>query len=72
MEATKEQIDAVRAVARAIVETVREMGSMGAPAGPMYAALMTKGCTLEQFEQITGALVRTKQLVRRGDCFFIA
>lgn len=65
------QIQAVRKVARAIVETVREMGPMGAPAGPMYAALMAKGCTLSQFDAITGGLVRTGQLVRRGNVFYL-
>jgi hypothetical protein len=53
---TPQQIEAVRAVARSIVEAVREVGE--APAGPMYAALMSKGCTLNQFQQIMGQLVR--------------
>lgn len=53
---TPQQIQAVRAVARSIVATVREVGT--APAGPMYAALMSKGCTLNQFQQIMGQLVR--------------
>lgn len=53
---TPQQIEAVRAVARAIVQSVREVGT--APAGPMYAALMSKGCTLNQFTQIMGQLVR--------------
>ena len=39
----------------------------GAPAGIMYAALMTQGCTLHQFEQITGGLVRAGMLSRDGD-----
>jgi hypothetical protein len=53
---TPQQIQAVRAVARSIVATVREVGT--APAGPMYAALMSKGCTLNQFQQIMNQLVR--------------
>jgi hypothetical protein len=53
---TPQQIQAVRAVARAIVQSVREVGT--APAGPMFAALMGQGCTLNQFTQIMGQLVR--------------
>ena len=53
---TPQQIQAVRAIARAIVEAVREVGT--APAGPMYAALMGQGCTLNQFQQIMGQLTR--------------
>jgi len=44
--------------AMAIAETVREVGE--APAGPLYAALMTSGWNLTQFD----ALVRT--LVNAG------
>lgn len=53
---TPQQIQAVRAIARVIVESVREVGT--APAGPMYAALMGQGCTLNQFQQIMGQLCR--------------
>ena len=53
---TPQQIQAVRAIARSIVAAVREVGT--APAGPMYAALMGQGCTLNQFQQIMGQLVR--------------
>ena len=53
---TPQQIQAVRAIASSIVAAVREVGA--APAGPMYAALMGQGCTLNQFQQIMGQLVR--------------
>jgi len=52
-----------------VVETVKESGSMGAPGGIMYAALMAQGCTLEQFEQIMGALVNAGRISKSGDCY---
>ena len=62
---TPQQIQAVRAVARSIVEAVREVGT--APAGPMYAALMGQGCTLNQFQQIMGQLTRAGFLTHDAD-----
>ncbi len=32
---------------------------------------MAHGCTLEQFEKLMGALVAIKQLVKRGELYFI-
>ena len=61
----------VRHVFNAIVETVNEQPD-GAPAGPMYAAFMAHGMSLEQFEQITGALVAAGKIKRRGNCFYPA
>jgi hypothetical protein len=68
--AKTEQINAVRAVARALFETVKEAGAEGAPAGPMYAACMCTGISLDQFEQIMGALVRTGQLRKEGHVYY--
>jgi len=69
---TPEQAQALRQIADAIVQTVQESGSVGAPGGVMYAALMAHGCTLNQFEQIMGVLVRVGKLTKRGDCYFAA
>ncbi len=38
----------------------------------MYAALMSQGCTLNQFESIMGALVRLGRVEKRGECYFLA
>ena len=65
------QVAFVRHVFNAIVETVNEQPD-GAPAGPMYAAFMAHGMSLEQFEQITGALVAAGKIKRRGNCFYPA
>ena len=54
----EQQIAAVRHVADSIVEAVKVAGSLGAPGGTLYAALMGAGCTLDQFNQFMGALQR--------------
>jgi hypothetical protein len=69
---TPEQVKALRDIADMIVLTVKESGPIGAPGGVLYAALMTHGCTLHQFEQIMGALVRAGKLTKRGHCYFAA
>ena len=63
---TPQQAQALRAIVGGIIETVKAAGDLGAPAGPMYAALMGHGCTLNQFQQIMGALVRTNKLRTNG------
>ncbi len=55
----------------AVIESVKVAGPLGAPAGVMYAALMSQGCTLDQFNQLTGALVGMGKLRRQGDLFFL-
>jgi hypothetical protein len=67
---TQAQAKALRQVGDAIIATVRSSGTMGAPAGPMYAALMAQGCSLEQFEQIMAGLVAAKMLRKSGDLYY--
>ncbi len=82
---TNEQIAALKAVAKAITEAVAIAGPLGAPGfsagtdpcvgrlgdGYLYAALMSAGCTLNQFEQIMSGLVRAGVLTKRGECYFV-
>jgi hypothetical protein len=49
---------------KAIVETVKEAGEV--PEGTIYAALMTKGLTLNSFEHIKGLLLSTETLKSSG------
>jgi hypothetical protein len=56
---TPQQAQALRQVAKAVLDAVKAGGNHGAPAGPLYAALMGFGCSLNQFQQIMSALVRT-------------
>jgi hypothetical protein len=66
-----EQLTALKAVGDAIIETVSLAGPLGAPGGHIYAALMTHGATLEQYDQIMSDLVRAGKLRKRGDCYFL-
>ena len=73
MTATSTQINQLlRHVAEAIIETVKETGSMGAPGGSLYAAMMTHGFSLSQFEQIMSGLVNAGMLTKRGQLYFVA
>ena len=66
------QTQAMLQVLMAVIETVKEAGPLGAPSGPMFAAFQARGCTLSQYQQIMGALVKTGKVVLRNDCYFIA
>ena len=61
---------ALLAFCDAIVDIVQAGGDQGMPGGTLYAALMTYGVTLEQFESIMRALVDTKQVEKRGQLYF--
>jgi hypothetical protein len=54
----------------AMIETIEEMGVRGVPGGHLYAMLMSRGCNLETFEIIMGAVCRTGRVVKRGQCYF--
>jgi hypothetical protein len=67
---TTKDMDKVRMIANIIVESIRESDrGMGVPAGPMYAALMAYGCTLDQFNMLMSGLVRVGRLTRSGDLY---
>jgi hypothetical protein len=66
--------DAVKILAAtvdAVIDTVIQSDqTIGAPGGALYAALMTQGMSLEYFEAMMSAIVKTGKLVKRGDCYF--
>ncbi len=64
------QARALQLVVKAVLDAVKEMGPQGAPAGPLYAALMSQGCTLNQFQSLMGALERAGKVRRDGDLYF--
>lgn len=70
MTPTANQLEAIRRIAAAIVETVKETGEQGAPSGIVYAALMSQGCTLDQYQSFISALVRTGKLRQEGDLLY--
>lgn len=49
----------------ALFEMIKEAGPEGAPEGPMYAAMMTAGYSLESF-QAAMRLLEDKKLIRRS------
>ena len=61
---------AIRAIADAIVESVAEAGSMGAPSGIVYAALNSFGVNLETYQRFISALVNAGRLEQRGNLLF--
>lgn len=67
---TKEQRDELCLIGDAIVDTVRKSGPTGASGGVLYAALMTHGCSLAQFEAIMSALVHIGKIRKSGQCYF--
>lgn len=68
---TQQQVNALRLIVSAIVDAVKAAGPIGAPGGVLYAALMTHGVTLEQFEKLMSGLVHANLLRRQGDCYLI-
>lgn len=67
---TKEALIAFVELCNAVVDAVKEAGPQGAPAGPMYAAFMSVGMSLEQFERMMAALVKSGRLRKSGDLYF--
>jgi hypothetical protein len=62
-------VTAIRALADAIVTTVREAGPLGAPAGVLFAAMSAHGFTKDQYDQFMAALVGAGKLRREGDLY---
>lgn len=69
---TNTQMRAVLAITDAIVEAVKAAGTLGAPGGTIYAALMAHGITLAQYEQLMAALVGAGKLTKQGHLYFVA
>lgn len=69
MPATTEQIQAIRAIAKALLETVQEAGEQGAPSGPMYAAVMGK-LSLDQYTRFMDGLVKAGHLRQEGHVYY--
>jgi hypothetical protein len=70
---TPEQMKLFRIIVTAILEAIHAAGPSGAPAGVLYAALMTTcGWTLSQFESAMGGLVRSGLVRRDGYLYFLS
>lgn len=66
----KEALMAFIQLCDAVCDAVKEAGAQGAPAGPMYAAFMSYGMSLEQFERMMNVLVSAGRLRKSGNLYF--
>lgn len=64
---TPEQIRAAQTVGKALLDTIAETAPLGAPSGPMYAALMEHGCTLNQYQSMTQSMLRNGLVTTEED-----
>lgn len=60
------QAKALLEIIQALIATVEAVPE-GIPSGHLYAQLMTKGCSLEQFKQIESIMVGSGKVVKKGD-----
>ena len=67
MAVTNAQVlEAVRAIAAIVVDEVNAAGPMGIPSGHVYAALMTTGMSLADYQSLIGALEKAGQISVHG------
>jgi hypothetical protein len=69
MSMTIEQIRAAQKIGLSVLETIEEAGALGAPSGAIYAALMTQGCSLNQYQSLMAPLERRGFITLEGDCY---
>lgn len=62
----------ILALAQIALETIKEAGEQGAPEGPMYAAFMTVGMSIDHFQAMIAGLERAGLIRRSGHvCYYI-
>ena len=66
---TTETMTALKQIADAVLAAVQESGPRGIDGGTLYAAMMTAGISLEQFNEIMAALVSLEIVRKTGDCY---
>jgi len=66
---TQEQEDLIVVIAAGILCVVREKGTSGAPAGHLYAAVMS-WLNLDAFEIVMAKLEQMGMVVKRGQCYY--
>lgn len=67
---TKDQLSSLLKICTAVIDTVRETGSKGAPRGVVFAALQMQGCSLSQFNSLMSMLVSAKKIREEGLLLF--
>lgn len=69
-ERIQQGLEALLQLSKAVIETVQEAGDQGAPSGVLYAALMTAGLSLEQYERLMAILVDAGKVRKSGHLYF--
>lgn len=64
---TPQQIRAAQRIGKALLDTISETAPLGAPSGPMYAALAANGCSLSQYQSITVSMIRNGLVTAEED-----
>jgi len=65
------QVQALRMIVDAVLDSIRAAGDMGAPSGVLYAALNAQGCTLSQYQSLMSALERAGKVRSDGNLYFV-
>ncbi len=63
--------EALARLGMAVLDSIKEAGILGAPGGVIYAALMAKGASLQQYESFMNGLVGNGLVQKEGDCYTI-
>lgn len=66
-----DEIRSAQLIGLAVLDAIIEAGERGAPSGVLYAALMARGCTLNQFQSLMRPLVIRGFVTESGDCYRI-
>lgn len=70
---TREQArNAITQIVDVVVDAINERGAEGTPEGPLYAMLMTFGCTLAQFNMLVECLVDAGKVRKLGNLLYPA
>ena len=67
---TPQQLSALRQICLAVIDAVRECPA-GAPAGALYAALVSQGCRESQFSSLMSGLCKNGYLRQEGLLYFV-
>jgi hypothetical protein len=70
MTTKREAALAVLKISDCFLDVVKEAGPEGAPSGPMYAAAMTYGMSLEKYSMIMDFLVRSGRIKLSNNCYY--
>ena len=60
---------ALMQLAKATITSIKEAGELGVPGGTLYAAMMTQGASLEQFERFMSLVLASGEVVKRGQLY---